>query len=347
MLSVVYCWLADVSEIYQLEFKNDFQSGQVAFFNAPSFADLVEQCQSLKALTLEHIILDEDCIRALGDFSRPGLEITLENCQITGAAAEVLAQVLGRNQGPTKIDLCEIDNFILAKGLRGNIRLKSLKPRISSSPEDGNRELVAIADALRENRGLVDLNLSFILSDERWDAVCDSLKAHPTLEVLDLRSTVAYIVPSAMLESRVQALMDMMKVNMSIHTIHLDYRYREHELFRGSVIPYLKTNRVRAIQKARPIAYRAKVLGRALVAARTDANSFWMLLSGNAEVAFPPTTATTTLATTLSTPATAAAITNATAVAVTAAVTVIATRAASTTGASAAANVATPTACQK
>jgi hypothetical protein len=29
--------------------------------------------------------------------------------------------------------------------------------------------------------------------------------------------------------------------------------------------------------------YRAKVLGRALLATRTDVNSFWMLISGNAE----------------------------------------------------------------
>jgi hypothetical protein len=76
--------------------------------------------------------------------------------------------------------------------------------------------------------------------------------------------------------------------------MHLDACYSQHELFRGSVIPYLETNRfrprVRAIQKTRPIPYRAKVLGRALLAARTDTNSFWMLLSGNAEVAFPSST---------------------------------------------------------
>jgi hypothetical protein len=90
---------------------------------------------------------------------------------------------------------------------------------------------------------------------------------------------------------------DMLKVNMSIHTIRIAWYYSKHELFRGSVIPYLEMNRlrprVRAIQKARPVSYRAKVLGRALIATRTDANSFWMLLSGNAEVAFSSTAATT------------------------------------------------------
>jgi hypothetical protein len=127
--------------------------------------------------------------------------------------------------------------------------------------------------------------------------------------------------------------------------------------FRGSVIPYLETNRLRprllAIQKLRPIAYRAKVLGRALLAACTNANSFWMLLSGNAETAFPSTTATTTPVASLPTPASGALPVNVAPAFATAAVTAIRTasvtntRAASAAGASAAANVAPPTACQK
>jgi hypothetical protein len=150
----------------------------------------------------------------------------------------------------------------------------------------------------------------------------------------------------AVLKARIQGLVDMLKLNLSIHTIPLAGRYREHKIFRRSVIPYLETNRlrprVRAIQKTRPIPYRAKVLGRALVAARIDVNSFWMLLSGNPEVAFPSTTAN------LPAPATATANANAAAaVAATVAVTVTSIRAASTTGASSAANVATPTARQK
>jgi hypothetical protein len=93
------------------------------------------------------------------------------------------------------------------------------------------------------------------------------------------------------LKSRIQALVDMLKVNTSLHTINgVPRLYSEHEVFLESVIPYLETNRlrprVRAIQKSRPIAYRAKVLGRALLVVRTDPNRFWMLLSGNAEVAF-------------------------------------------------------------
>jgi hypothetical protein len=89
-----------------------------------------------------------------------------------------------------------------------------------------------------------------------------------------------------------------MKVNVSIHTIPLLESYSEHVLFRESVIHILEMNRlrprVRAIQKTQPMAYRAKVLGRALLAIRADPNRFWMLLLGNPEVAFPSTTVRTT-----------------------------------------------------
>jgi hypothetical protein len=221
-----------------------------------------------------------------------------------------LVEVLGRNQGPTKLDRCDMDYSVLANGLRGNSSLKSLALGFSDDPGVVNQELLAIASALKENEGLIDLNLiSCWVSDETWDAVCDSLKTHPTLEVLDLRTTNGGDPLAPALKSRIQALLDMLKVNMSIHTIHLDSCYSPHELFREKVIPYLEANRlrprVRAIQKTRPITYRAKMLGRALLAVRTDPNRFWMLLSGNAEVAFPSTTATTFLVANLPTPATA------------------------------------------
>jgi hypothetical protein len=253
--------------------------------------------------------MDEDHVRVLGALSRPGLEIELNCCEITVTAAAVLAQVLGRNQGPTKLYWCDIDYSVLADGLRGNSRLKSLRPRLSRNRDAGNRPVFAIVGGLRENKGLVDLDLrggGYWPNEESWDAVCDSLKTHPTLEVLSLGPLDRSGVVPAVLQSRMQTLVDMMKMNTSIHTIILDHRNdSEHELYRGSVIPYLQTNRLRprllAIQKALPIAYRNKVLGRALLAVRTDPNRFWMLLSGNAEVALPSTTATTTAAASLPT----------------------------------------------
>jgi hypothetical protein len=287
-----------------------------ALNNAPALVYLMEQCQSLKVLSFKNLKMGENHCRVLGDYSRPDLEIVLDHCKITSAGAGALAEVLGRNQGPTKLDDCEIDNVVLAKGLRGNSRLKSLRPCLSYG-DQGDQELLAIAGALRENKGLVVLDLSYQdhrMRDETLDAVCNSLETHLTLEVLNLRSREPFVDP-VVLKSRVQALADMMKVNMSIHTIKLHARLsRRHELFGASVIPYLETNRLRprllAIQKTLPQTYRAMVTGRALLAVRTDPNRFWMLLSGNAEVAFPSTTATTTAAASPLTPANAAASEN-------------------------------------
>jgi hypothetical protein len=302
-----------------------------SFINAPTLAYLMEQCQSMNVLTLG-LEMDEDHCRVLGDFSRPDLEILLHLCKITSAGASALTEVLGRNQGPTKIYSCEIDNVVLADGLRGNSLLESLRPRFSSDLEVHDREFLAIAGAVKENKGLVDLNLSFgiSLNDVTWGTICDSLVTHPTLEVLGLRGALA---PSV-LQSRMQALVDMMKVNMSIHTIHLDLDYSEHKLYRESIIPYLETNRLRprllAIQQTRPIHYRAKVLVRALLAVRTDPNCFWMLLSGNVEVAFP----TIAVAANLPLPAAAAAA-------------VMVAPVVATASSAAASNAVAPAACQK
>jgi hypothetical protein len=301
--------LANARDVYKLELRCDVYPGEV-FFDAPSFAYLVEQCQNLKALRLERIALDEDHCRVLGALSRPGFEIVLKRCQIAVAAGAILAQFLGRNQGPTKLDCCYIDNSVLADGLRGNSRLKSLRPRLSNNHNVDNRDVLAIAGALRENKGLIHLDLhdGFSANKETWDAVCDSLKTHPTLEVLSLGPMQRLGLD----QSQIQALVDMMKMNTSIHTIHLHHRiHSELVFFQGSVFPYLRANRLRprllAIQKALPIPYRAKVLGRALHAVITDPNRIWMLLSGNAEVAFPSTTATTIAVASLPTSASVAA----------------------------------------
>jgi hypothetical protein len=295
-----------------------------ALIHALSLAYLMEHCQSLKLLVLKDLEMDENQIRVLGDYSRPDLEIVLICCQLTSDGTSALVEVLGRNQGPTKLNHCGMDYSVLADGLRGNSRLKL----ISVDFEIAKPQVIAIAGALRENEGLIRLNLSFwSMSDETWVALCDSLKAHPTLQVLYLRqgSDRSLEYPTVyrytdtrtptVIKSRIQALVDMLKVNKSIHTLRLADHYSEHELFRESVIPYLAMNKhrshVRAIQQTRPITYRAKVLRRALLSARTDVNGFWMLLSGNAEVAsYLSTTAMAMLVTNLPTPATAAATVN-------------------------------------
>jgi hypothetical protein len=104
--------------------------------------------------------LSGDHFRALGDFSRPGLEIELNFCRIAGAANAELAQILEHNQGPSKLDYCGIDYSVFAVGSRGNSRLKSFSLDLSDDFDVRSQQVLAIASALRENKGLVELNLS-------------------------------------------------------------------------------------------------------------------------------------------------------------------------------------------
>jgi hypothetical protein len=328
--------LVDVSGVHKLElrYRGQHCMEPLIFVNVPSLAHLMERCQNLNVLILQQTVLDEADIRVLGNLSKPGFKLELRQCRITSAAA--LARVLGRNQGPTKLDSCDIDNSVLTDGLRGNSRLKSFRPHLSNYGDGARKEeVLALAGALKENKGLIDLDFRGCdgMSEEIWCTICDALKAHPTLQVLSLPQSKhrdgEHASSLAGLESRIQVLVKMLKVSMTIHTIRLHHYYNQHELFRGSVVPYLEMNRLRprvlAIQRTRPIAYRAKILGRALLASRTSANSFWILLSGNSEVIFPSATATTMPAANLPSPGPVAAI---------ATVTVTATRATSTTVAS-------------
>jgi hypothetical protein len=298
---------------------NNFEYLDDVLINVPTLAHLLEQCRSLKALSFDNIALNENHCRVLDTYSRPDLDIVLNVCNLTIAGTSALTESLGRNLGPTKLVYCHLDYSVLADGLRGNRRLKSLKSFLAvDSHGVSNEEFLLIAAALKENKGLVDVDLTynFRMSDETWDILCDSLKTHPTLKMLKLKPIHQRLdrrsLPPAVLVYQIQALVDVLKVNKRIHTIDLHDCYSEHELYRETIIPYLEKNRVRAIQRASPMAYRAKLLGRALLSARTDANRFWMLLSGNAEVAFPSTNTTTTaLAENLPTPAAVGAFANA------------------------------------
>ena len=141
---------------------DNFDSRHGLFINAPTLAHLMEHCQSLKVLKLLDLdCLDENHCHVLGTYSRPDLEIELICCKLTSAGTSALAEVLERNHGPTSLTSCEMDYSVLADGLRGNSRLKSLTLHFSfrSSSEDDKRQVLAIASALRDNKGLVELNL--------------------------------------------------------------------------------------------------------------------------------------------------------------------------------------------
>ena len=63
-----------------------------ALINAPALAYFIEQCQSLRLLSVQNLGMDENHCRMLGAYSRPDLEIELHYCIITSAGASALPQ---------------------------------------------------------------------------------------------------------------------------------------------------------------------------------------------------------------------------------------------------------------
>jgi hypothetical protein len=66
-----------------------------------------------EVVILQDLEMNVNHCRALGAYSRPDLKVVLTYCAITSAGTRALAEILGRNLGPTKLDRCENDNFLL------------------------------------------------------------------------------------------------------------------------------------------------------------------------------------------------------------------------------------------
>jgi hypothetical protein len=170
-------WAASDVDLVNLDKRSCYD---VVLINAVMLADLLEQCQCLKPLALKGLRIDVNLCRVLDSYSRPGLEIELRGCELTDAGTSALVEVLGRSQGPTKLAYCYIDNVVLADGL------KSLSPFVSYNLEVYEREVLVTTGALRENKGLVELELHSrsLRVIEIWGAICHSLETYPTLEIL-------------------------------------------------------------------------------------------------------------------------------------------------------------------
>jgi hypothetical protein len=92
------------------------------------------------------------------------------------------------------------------------------------------------------------------VSDEPCCAICHSLKKHHELEVLDISATYHDAATAPVIAARVQALLGIVGVNMSLFVIAC-----MHELYQESITPYLVTKRFRplvnSIQKTRRCFY--------------------------------------------------------------------------------------------
>jgi hypothetical protein len=260
----------------------------------------LQQTRSLQRLRLWCFTLLEDQCRALSatpNVTNNGspLEIELYYCNLSNAATtDALVEAIRQNRGPTNLERCEIDTGILADALRGNTSVKALTLRCSYG--NAAKDLVAIgtlARALEKNRGLVRLDMSNrVISNDNWKALCQSLKAHPTLEVLGLRTTTSSAERrdpdfNATRTHRMRGLEGMLKVNTIMHTIDLEPTECDESLLQHSIRPRLEGNlyqpRVCAMKKVDSL-LRAKLLGRALESKQGSPNALWMFLSQNEDI---------------------------------------------------------------
>jgi hypothetical protein len=150
-----------------------------------------------EALSLTAIEIDESHCRK-GTYSRPDRDHTdpLQTLRLDLR----FGRVLGRNQGPTET-YCDIgisngiESYVLG-WLHGNSRLKSLTTAIPVILLMLTDMLLQSLASSKKTKGLVVLDLSHcLLSDETWDAVCDSQDASDlqVLNLLWLESKVSHL----------------------------------------------------------------------------------------------------------------------------------------------------------
>jgi hypothetical protein len=276
-------------------------TGQGALpISASALQNFLQQTRHLQQLSLWCFALLEDQCRALAvtpiitNKGRP-LEIELFYCTLYGTGAtDALVEVTRHNRGPTKLERCEIDTRLLADALRGNTSVKALTLRCSYG--NATKDLIAIralVQGLEQNCGLVRLDLSNrVVNDANWKALCKSLKAHPTLEVLGLQTTTSSTERQApdfesTRENRMLDLEEMLKVNTLIHTIELRPNECDESLLQHLIQPRLKRNlyqpRLSAMKDGDSL-LRAKLLGRALESKQESADTIWMFLSQNEDI---------------------------------------------------------------
>jgi hypothetical protein len=264
--------------------------------SASALRKFQQQTCNLQQLSLWCFTLLEDQCRALAatpaiiNNGRP-LEIELFYCNLHGTGAtDAIVEAMRNNRGPTKLERCEIDTRLLAAALRGNTSVTDLTLRCSY----GNtaKDLVAIralVQGLEQNCGLKKVDLSNrVVNNENWKALCKSLKAHPTLEVLGLRTTTSSTERQdpafkTTRKNRMLDLEEMLKVNSLMHTIDLESTECDESLLQHSIQPRLKRNlyqpRVSALKKDDSLLC-AKLLGRAMESKQSP-DALWMFLSSN------------------------------------------------------------------
>jgi hypothetical protein len=218
----------------------------------------------------------------------------MRSCRLADNAADAFVECLRSDRGPAELHYCDIESHVLASALAGDSRVTRFEP---TSVRNDDADMAILATALANNRGLVELNLQrHPIIDDNWTVLCESLKAHPSLTSLNLRSTAPLspagsgrrtVLTDDQKTHRTRLLAEMLKENTVLHTIAQLEKEWDQEIYTEEIHPHLETNlyrpRVLSVKKTNERPFREKVLGWALDSVKSSPNLVWMFLSENVD----------------------------------------------------------------
>jgi hypothetical protein len=270
-------------------------------FSGLALARSLEQSHNLQCFSVDSFAMDEGLCTAL-EAAPAGTRVLLGSCDPEPSGTIALANSLQRNLGATEIETFPISARLPVDALRGNSSLKSIILRADQLLKvNAEEDVLAFAQALQENQGLVNLTLELqSVTDANVQVLCRSLERHPSLEILRLQRQDHFNMAEHRVEPnqripvsderktrRTQCILQMMRINTILHTIQLDEDEFDLRLLRDEVRPRLQANlyrpRISAIAEA-PDNLRPALLYRALRAVKDQPNLLWMFLSDNKDM---------------------------------------------------------------
>lgn len=257
-------------------------------FSGLALSQLIQQCPSLTHLYLKEFTLVEEIVRALWAGAGTNIEIILETCTMTISGTIALVESMRRNLGPTRLLCCNIPTDLLADGLRGNDNLKILK-LCRREPITDEGDMCNLVQSLSQNHGLEELDFGQLhLCNNDWSVLCTSIARHPTLEHIDVGTSLQLCPYSyTQMTRRTEMLADMLKVNTVLRDITLTLQDHDQQILNDEIFPRLMINRyrprIRAIRGTQDISVRAKLLGRALYSVNGNPTLLWIFLSSHKE----------------------------------------------------------------
>jgi hypothetical protein len=260
---------------------------------------LQENEKCLESLHLQYIEFDQKSCEAV---AMATVQIKLSNCQFEDQGAAMIEAVAAQ-RGPRSLRflldrwdsydaLLDIvsderrESFFMS--LRNNTHLECLEisPLIV-----GNKALRVLADALHDNKGLLELSVLFDdgVSNEGWSELIKAVSSHPSLRTLNLSirpemsdfdlEDLDEVVEAG--RHRTNAVSEMLLLNKKVETMSCDLDTYDLTDWDARVVPRLDCNRYRsrflAIQQiGNDIQKRAAVLAEAMACVSAKP---WLLMT--------------------------------------------------------------------